>query len=115
MYTNLLLFRNELKNKSIPKYKLVGIVVELLLSKEIFKRNSEIATFVKDVFNIDFKVYILKSRTMIVAKLCRDIHNLDNLSCCRKKLYDFVDFKIEQFKKDGNIKDKKNEFDGWLE
>ena len=54
MYTNLLLFRNELKNKNMPRYKLIGIVVELLLSKEVFKRNSEIAEFVKDAFNIEF-------------------------------------------------------------
>lgn len=115
MYTSLLLFRNELKNKNMPQYKLVGIVVELLLSKEIFKRNSEIATFVKETFDFELKLYILKSRTMIVAKLCRSIHSLDNPSSCQKKLYEFVDEKIEQLKKQGNIKNKKNEFDGWLE
>lgn len=115
MYTSLLLFRNELKNKNIPGYKLIGIAVELLLSKEVFKRNSEIATFAKDIFGIELKVYILKSRTMIVAKLCRCIHSLDSFSSCQKKLYDFVDSKIELLKKEGNIKAKKNEFDGWLE
>ena len=41
MYNNLLLYRNELKIKSIPKYKIVGIVTELLYSKKIFSRNSE--------------------------------------------------------------------------
>lgn len=114
MYTNLLLFRNELKNKNMPRYKLIGIVVELLLSKEVFKRNSEIAEFVKDTFNIEFKEYILKSRTMITAKLCREIHSSNTPSSCQKKLYDFVDSKIEQIKKDGNVTTKKNEFDGWL-
>lgn len=115
MYTSLLLFRNELKNKNMPQYKLIGIVVELLLSKEIFKRNSEIATFVKETFGIELKLYILKSRTMIVSKLCRSIHSLDNPSSCQKKLHEFVDEKIEQLKKEGKIKNKKNEFDGWLE
>ena len=114
MFTNLLLFRNELKNKNMPKYKLIGIVVELLLSKDIFKRNSNIATFLKDVFDIELKEYILKSRTMIVAKVCRDIHNSNNLSSAQKRLYDFVGLEIEQLKKSGNVKPKKNEFDGWL-
>lgn len=115
MYTNLLLFRNELKNRNIPRYRLIGIIVELLLSKEVFKRNSEIASFVKDIFGVELKAYILKSRTMIMAKICRDIHSLDNPSSCQKKLYDFVDSKIEQLKKEEGIKAKKNEFDGWLD
>lgn len=115
MYTSLLLFRNELKNKNMPQYKLIGIVVELLLSKEIFKRNSEIAAFIKETFDIELKLYILKSRTMIVAKICRSIHNMNIPSSCQKKLYEFVNEKIEQLKKEGDIKDKKNEFDGWLE
>lgn len=50
MYNNLILYRNELKNKNIPKYKIVGIVVELIFSKEIFKSNKEVGIFLKDVF-----------------------------------------------------------------
>ena len=39
MYKELILFRNELKNKFIPKYKLIGIVSELLFIKaDIFKK-----------------------------------------------------------------------------
>lgn len=115
MYTNLLLFRNELKNKNIQKYKLIGIIVELLLSKDVFKRNSEISAFIKDIFDLELKEYIMKSRTMIVAKISRVIHNTDNFSICQKDLYEFVDSKIEQLKKDQNIKLQKNEFDGWLD
>ena len=32
----LILFRNELKNKTIYNYKLSGIVLELLFSKKVF-------------------------------------------------------------------------------
>ena len=47
MYKELILFRNELKNKSIPKYKIIGIVSELLLSKQIFAKNADIEEFKK--------------------------------------------------------------------
>ena len=45
MYTNLILYRNELKNKNIAKYKVIGIVAELLLSKKIFNKNVDIEKF----------------------------------------------------------------------
>lgn len=50
MYDNLILFRNELKNKNVSNYKLIGIVTELIFSKEIFKRNSEISAFIQEIF-----------------------------------------------------------------
>ena len=56
MFNDLILYRNELKNKLIPKYKLIGIVSSLLLSKEIFKNNAAVYDFVKDVFSIDHEL-----------------------------------------------------------
>lgn len=38
MYKNLILYRNELKNKVLPKYKILGIVTEIILSKELFQK-----------------------------------------------------------------------------
>ena len=40
MNRQLILYRNELKNSKIQTYKLIGIVSELVLSKEIFKNNN---------------------------------------------------------------------------
>ncbi|OBY11891.1 hypothetical protein [Clostridium paraputrificum] len=114
MYTNLILYRNELKNKGVPKYKILGIVSELLYSKKIFCKNSEIKKFVEDVFGIEFKEYIMKSRTMIVARISKMIFNSEENDEYRRKLIQFINMKIELIKKDENVKEKKNEFDGWL-
>ena len=62
MYKELILFRNELKNKSIPKYKIIGIVSELLLSRQIFLKNADIEEFLSEVFGLKFKTYLFKSR-----------------------------------------------------
>ena len=41
MYNSLILYRNELKNRIIPKYKLIGIITELIYSKDIFAKNKD--------------------------------------------------------------------------
>lgn len=97
MYDNLILFRNELKNKNVSNYKLIGIVTELIFSKEIFKRNSDISAFIQEIFDIKFKDYILKSRTMIVAHICR-IMVCQNEFRNKDKLLNFINSKIEQIK-----------------
>lgn len=113
MYNNLILYRNELKNKNIPKYKIVGIVVELIFSKEIFKNNKEVGAFLHSVFNIKFKNYIMKSRTLIVSKVCKVILQEENANY-KNKLIDFINKQIEILKNSNNIREKKNEFDGWI-
>lgn len=112
MYNNLLLYRNELKIKSIPRYKIIGIVVELLYSKKIFSRNSEIAKFLNDVFSIEYRDYIFKSRTLIVAKTCRYIEDIESIASFQKKLYKFVCDQIVILQNNENP--KKNTFDGWI-
>lgn len=114
MYKNLILYRNELKNKSIPKYKLIGIVTELIYSKKIFKKNKDIKIFINDIFSIELKEYILKSRTLIVAKISKEITYSENTYLYKSALINFVNNQIDIIKKEDNIKDKKNEFDGWL-
>ncbi|NFN18967.1 hypothetical protein FDB52_07000 [Clostridium botulinum] len=113
MYNNLILYRNELKNKNIPKYKIVGIVVELIFSKEIFKNNKEIGVFLKKVFNIEFKNYIMKSRTIIVSKICKYMTCSTNDNY-KTKLIEFINEQIEILKNSNNIKEKRNQFNGWI-
>lgn len=42
----------------------------LLLSKEIYKKNSEIRELI-EALNIEFKEYVFRSRTMVVARFIR--------------------------------------------
>lgn len=51
----LYIYRNELKNKIIPKYKIIGISSEMILSKELFKSNVDLVPFVEEVFSTSFK------------------------------------------------------------
>ena len=112
MYTELILFRNELKNKSIPKYKIIGIVSQLLLYKKIFPANRDIKEFLKDIFSLEFKAYLFRSRTLVVARVTREILAIENDSIYKNKLYNFVQSKIDSLK--DNTKNEKNQFDGWI-
>lgn len=109
MYNNLLLYRNELKIKSIPRYKVVGIVSELLYSDKIFVCNSEIKEFLKEVFSVEYKD--VKSRTLLIAEMVKHIEETENISSFQKKLCKFVCDKIQALQ-DG--KSEKNIFDGWI-
>lgn len=117
MYNKLILFKNELKFKSVYSYKIVGIITELIFSKKIFKKNAEIQEFIKKNFNYEAKDYVLKSRSLIISKLSKIIimSNEKEKEILRKKIALFVDEKIEIIKKNENIKDKPNIFDGWLD
>lgn len=109
MNKQLILYRNELKNTKIQTYKLVGIVCEIVLSKEIFKNNSEIEEFIVNVFNLKFKNYLYKSRTLLVARLTREILKNDSYAKQTKLLYKFIVSKIDEDSINTN-----NQFDGWL-
>ena len=112
MYTELILFRNELKNKTIPKYKIVGIISELLLSKEIFRNNNEIEEFLDKILDIHFKTYVFRSRTLIIARVIRILLTAENSSTYKNDLYTFVQSKIDLMKDD--VQTKKNQLDGWM-
>ena len=90
---NLVIFRNELKNRIVPKYKLIGISCEVLLSKELFKNNIDTVPFLEEVFSVKYKDYVIKSRTTILARTTRLINKSDapTIYQYKKKLYSFID------------------------
>lgn len=105
----LIVFKNEMKNSKPSRYKLIGIVTQLILSRDLFTRNSDIEEFVGMVFNLEFKEYVIASRTLVVARTVRHIDECkdEQYLLYKKKLYKYLDLKIIN-------PDKKNIFDGWI-
>lgn len=110
-YEDLIIFRNELKNKKIYKYKLIGIVSALLLSKDVFKHNADIGEFLINVFGIEFKEYVMRSRTMVVARISKELFFIEDTKDCISRLTDFI---IDKAKDMSNEETKKNALDGWI-
>jgi hypothetical protein len=93
MDNNILLFKNELKNKIVSKYKLIGISSEIILSFDIFPKNPDLEPFVSEVFNAEFRPYVFKSRTLLASRVIRIIHQSTDseISLQKNKLYKFIE------------------------
>jgi septum formation topological specificity factor MinE len=110
-------YRSELKSKNVAKYKLIGITTELILNTSIFSRNEDIVPFLKTIYKLTYKEYIIKSRTMILARTARDIYKMDNkeYETLRKKLLDFVNGYIELSAQNKEFKTSNSDFSKWMD
>ncbi|NST67556.1 hypothetical protein HRG75_08215 [Enterococcus faecalis] len=90
---NRFLYRSSLKSKDIPKFQMMGITSELILSKQVFPKNIEITSFLNVVFNVEFKNYVMKSRTLILSRTVRVIEGCseNEYQNYRRKLLNFVE------------------------
>ncbi len=90
---NKFLYRSSLKNKEVPKFEVMGIVSELILSKVQFPKNNDIIPFLEEIFKQQFKDYVMKSRTLIVSRLIKIINNSDNdtFNFYRVKLLKYIE------------------------
>lgn len=57
---------------------LIGVNTLILFSKEIFKKNEEIEPYIKEVFDLQFKNYLYRSRTLLIARTNKHIYNLSS-------------------------------------
>lgn len=93
MNDSLIIYLNELKNRIVPKYKVIGITTQLIFSVPMFKRNSDIEPFLLEIFNLSFKPYVIKSRTLIASRVARFISESDssNVESIKRNLYAYLD------------------------
>lgn len=110
-------YRTELKYKDILSYKIIGITTELILSKDIFKKNNDISRFLKIIFNISYKEYVMNSRTMIVARVSRLVYSLEkkDLDEIRKRLLDFVSSLINTTTENNVNTSQRKDLGKWIE
>lgn len=80
------------RNQKVSKETFIGLVVCLVLDKNILHTNSETADFIKYIFNIEFPAYIIKSRTLMIARLCRLLNSSDSKTIEKysNNIYKFV-------------------------
>lgn len=81
---NLLVALDKKSNEEKLRINLYTIMITAILSKKIFKKNSDIPEFITKL-NLSYKEYVFKSRTLIVARIVREVENAD-----KQKLLFFV-------------------------
>ena len=115
-----------LKRSDANKVELIGIFGILIISKELIKKNSEVADFIEFVLDLRLPEYVIKSRTLMMARTSRVLMNMTddfNLKNIRKKTLEYLDVIENKKIFDGQEKEikktkKKNENDKlkkWLE
>ena len=57
---------------------MIGMIVILIISKNIFKKNSDVAEFIETVIGINFPGYVIKSRTLMAARASKIVFALDD-------------------------------------
>ena len=59
-----------LKDEELIRLESFSVIVSFMLSKEVFKVNSELKEFMNEL-GMDCKPYLVKSRTAMLAKIVR--------------------------------------------
>lgn len=94
---------------------MIGIVSEIILSRELFKQNTDIAKFLMEIFDLSYNEQVMRSRTLILSKTVQHIYDSDakNYQIFRKRLLNFIE---KAYYKDDNKdkKTKKNPVSEWV-
>ncbi|QNF28529.1 hypothetical protein [Metabacillus elymi] len=107
--------------KQSNKNYTIGTITLLIYSTEIFKNNKDIIPFLDAVFNVSYLPYVIKSRTLICAKLARELYNKEEneIRIINKNLLNYFELN-SQNETTNNVnkkKQKKNaneKLDSWL-
>ncbi|QNK86479.1 hypothetical protein H7992_14555 [Sporosarcina sp. resist] len=67
----------DLKNIEDKKIILYGIITDIIFSSSLIKKNSDFQNFTQDFFGVQFKGYVYKSRTLLLARCLRLIEKYD--------------------------------------
>ena len=88
----------------IRKMIAIKILSSLILSKKLFKRNSDLGVFLEEYFDIKLSKSMLSSRTVICGKVIREIELLeeDDLNVVLDQLYNV----LNKVSKEENFEDK---------
>ncbi|EGO7587010.1 hypothetical protein ACPTIO_12185 [Enterococcus faecalis] len=107
--------KSETKSIDIMRINLYGLISAVILSKTIFKRNSEISVFL-ELVNITVKDYVMKSRTLLLSRIIRDIEKMDadQLKKIQKETVNYL-FSIQNIQEVTSKKNKRNSIDDVLE
>ncbi|WP_064553341.1 hypothetical protein, partial [Buttiauxella noackiae] len=92
----------------------IGFLSQLFFSHEIFKTNNELYVFLKQVFKVEFKQYIISSRTLMFSRLAKHIvtnHSKGDLITIKNNIINTIYGKLDEqpslfeLTNDGNDKD----------
>ena len=104
-----------LRKNDVSKVELMGVMGIIIISKDVIKRNTDVGEFIEYVMKIKFPEYVIKSRTLMSARINRILINIEDNSEIRKisrNILDYLDNIENEYKSnepEKNIKKVKKE------
>lgn len=86
--------KSYLRKNDISKVELMGIMGIIIISKDLIRKNADVGEFVKYTTEISFPEYVIKSRTLISARINRILVNIEDESEVRRisrKVLEYLD------------------------
>ncbi|MCR3695689.1 hypothetical protein M8456_11320 [Citrobacter portucalensis] len=85
---------NRTRHMPIAKDHSLGLIPMLILSKDIFASNSDVYAFLTSVFDMKLLAYASRSRTLMCAKACRYINDLndEDFKSSMRKFSSFISY-----------------------
>ena len=103
------------KNTELITEQLYGLYTYILLNRNMFKRNSDLKNFIEPLFekinvyytkDIQFKDYVYKSRSLVIARFIRIIEKSNN--DVRNELILYAEtLLLDEQKNDGQVNKKR--------
>ena len=83
-----------LKKKEVDTIELMGVMGMLIISRDIIKRNSEVGEFLEKTLDLILPEYVIKSRTLMSARVNRVLVNVDDeiqIKKYEKKILEYLE------------------------
>jgi hypothetical protein len=95
--------------------ELFWMIPPLIFSKKLFKNGKSLNQFISEVFEIEFRPYVYKSRTILLGRLLKRINGLSPEECVKvsNELVNFSKKLIEGNDKHVKKGDSSNFFSDW--
>ena len=86
--------KSYLRKNDISKVELMGVMGIIIISKDVIRKNADVGEFVKYTTKIKFPEYVIKSRTLMSARINRILVNIEDESEVRRinrKVLEYLD------------------------
>ena len=81
-----------LRKNDVSKVELMGVMGIIIISKDVIQRNTDVGEFIEYVMKIKFSEYVIKSRTLMSARINRILINIEDNSEIRKISRNILDY-----------------------
>ena len=88
--TDLLIYRNELKNRNVAKYKMIGILSDIILSLDF----AELKEFINNITNVKCYSSVDTNETVLLRIIDYILHN--KIIINKKELIKFIQNYIDK-------------------